>query len=69
MKLKRKYKGGNHVLAQFLTLQTSNFTMTQNVLNRLHSISANHLEYTVFCMKKILMTKKIRTSLAQGSYH
>ena len=29
-------------MTQFLTLQTSNLTMTQNVLNRVHSISANH---------------------------
>ena len=36
--------GGDHILIQFLTLKTSNFTMTQNLLNRLHYISANQQE-------------------------
>ena len=40
-----KKLGGNHILSQFLTLQTSNFTMTQNVLNRVYSISANQLSF------------------------
>ena len=33
-----------YVLTQFLTLQTSNFIMTQNVFNRVHYISANQIE-------------------------
>ena len=36
--------GKTHILTQFLTLQRSNFTMTQNVLNIVHYISANHIE-------------------------
>ena len=36
-----KKMGENHILTQFLTLQTSNFTMTQNVLNRVHYVSTN----------------------------
>ena len=32
-----------YVLTQFLTLQTSNFIMTQNVLSRVHSIFANSI--------------------------
>ena len=36
--------GGNHILTQFLTLQTSNFTMAQNLINRLHSIYANLIQ-------------------------
>ena len=38
----KKNSEKNHILTQFLTLQTSNFTTIQNVLNILHSISANH---------------------------
>ena len=37
-----KKLGGDHILTQFLILQTSNFTMPQNILNKLNSISANH---------------------------
>ena len=42
MNLKPKYRGGDNIITQFLTLQTSNITMTQNVLNIVHSISVNH---------------------------
>ena len=35
--------GGGHILTQFLTLQTSTFTMTQNIINEVNYISANHL--------------------------
>ena len=38
-----KNLGGDHILTQFLTLQASNFTMTQNVLYAVHYISTNHL--------------------------
>ena len=38
--------GKTHILTQFLTLQRSNFTMTQNVLNTLHPIYTNHI--TIF---------------------
>ena len=54
MNMKPKYKGGNHILTQFLTLQTSNFTMTQNVLNIVHSISANHLGPDTISNSKVL---------------
>ena len=37
-----KILGGKSYSDPILTLQTSNFTMTQNVLNRVHYISANH---------------------------
>ena len=33
-------------MTQFLTLETSNFTMTKNVLHREHSISANKMGST-----------------------
>ena len=42
MKTKPKYKGENHILTQFLTPQTSNFTTTRNICNRVHSIYTNH---------------------------
>ena len=38
-----KKLGENHIITQFSTLQASNFTMTQNVLNIVHYISANHM--------------------------
>ena len=38
-----KKQGGNHIMTQFFTLQTSNFKMTLNVLNRVNSILANRI--------------------------
>ena len=43
MKIIQQNWGGGHILTQFLTLQTSNFTMTLNVLNRVDSISDNQI--------------------------
>ena len=49
-----KNEGKNHILTQFLTLQTSNFTLTQNVINIVHFISANQIG-TIFIINKMQM--------------
>ena len=54
----KNIRGGDHILIQFLTLQISNFTMTQNLLNRVHSISANHLEY-YFTLFDVLLSLQL----------
>ena len=37
----------NHILTQFMTLQTSNITITQNVLKIVHSIYANQIQHII----------------------
>ena len=45
--MKPEYEGGGNILTKILTMQTLDFTMTQNLLNRVHSISSNHLNFIV----------------------
>ena len=50
----QKNGGGDHILTQFLTLQTSTFTVTQNVLNRVYYISANHIDKSIPVVEHII---------------
>ena len=51
---------------QFLTLQTSDFTMTQNVLNIVHSISVNY----IICKRNNFLHKlNLIPSKVSGEYY